>query len=797
MQKKLIFLFSLATITGFKAQNKAEDAIKIFEQKFPQEKIHLLVDKNNYIAGDNLWFKSFIFDGYSSSNRSTSLFIELYDKNKNQISKKLIPLFGGEGNGNITLPNDLKEGIYYIRAYTTWMSNFSDDFQLIKPIVVYNPNSPEKLVLDNTSEWTASVFPESGSFIQGINTKFAVRLNTQGVSPAYWSGYIIDKANPQYHISSFKNLDQNVATFNITPENNKNYQLILQDDKNKKQYVDLPSVSNSGLNLQVTNNTNEIKYTIKSSNISNITSYKILGTINNQVVYKARFNKLPDSSYTIPTDKLINGILQLTIFDDNENVIAQRLCFVEPELLKIKKPSVSTILLNNEPRRKSSFDIPQDSNQTNYTVAVIDAKADNPEDDQSFLSSLWLTGDITSQITKPAQYFKNHRNIEALDALLISEKWTRFNWQSIISGKYPTIKNNSGSYLSYKGTLTISGKPSPKKDLNIIFDDQNIGPKFYQVTTDNNGNFILDNVYFEDSTKFSYQLNTNQKAANKEVKVFFQPNYHFITYNKSFPLSSYKLEHRSSNEKPNYNINRLAENKKFQENINEKITNIEEIKLRTNKDHKTEILNNQLSSSLFKSTSEEIFDFINNNQRIDFNLLQWLQGRTSGLEIRQKNGEFIPYLLGNNGRNKADIYLNEVKINASQIINISPIDIAMVKIFKGYFAGSSTSNGAIAIYTKRGDILPTTNSKILNQIIVNNGYDKNILFNTPNYSLENFNNIKSDIRSVLYWNPSIETKSDESTNIKFYNNDVTKNYRVIIIGFDKNNDIPLYYNEIF
>ena len=96
MSKKLITLLAISTIYCLNAQTKAEEALKTFEKKYPQEKIHLLLDKNSYVAGENLWFKSFVFDGYTTSTISTTLFVELYDSNKNQISKKLIPLINGE-----------------------------------------------------------------------------------------------------------------------------------------------------------------------------------------------------------------------------------------------------------------------------------------------------------------------------------------------------------------------------------------------------------------------------------------------------------------------------------------------------------------------------------------------------------------------------------------------------------------------------------------------------------------------------------------------------------------------------
>ncbi|PZU09986.1 MAG: hypothetical protein DI622_16355, partial [Chryseobacterium sp.] len=252
MSKKLIsFLFMIVAATCFRAQNKAEKALELFSEKYPQEKVHLVFNKNSFIAGENLWFKSFVFDGYDISGISTSLFVELYDSNKVQIGKKIIPLINGQGSGNFILPESLKEGIYYVRAYTTWMANFNEDFQAIKPVVIYNPSSPQKLVPNTDSKWTAAAFPESGTFIDGINTKFAVRLQSKGITPSEWSGYVVDAEKPDVKITSFKGFDQNVGAFSITPQTGKKYQLIVTDSKGNKQTIDLPPVADSGIHLKV------------------------------------------------------------------------------------------------------------------------------------------------------------------------------------------------------------------------------------------------------------------------------------------------------------------------------------------------------------------------------------------------------------------------------------------------------------------------------------------------------------------------------------------------------------------
>lgn len=785
-----ILLIALSFCTIY-AQDKAEKALEIFTQKYPQEKIHFIFSKSSYIAGENLWFKAFVFDGYTPSTISTSLFVELYDQNKKQIDKKFIPLINGEGSGSFQLSENLKEDIYYVRAYTTWMANFNEDFQTLKPVAVYNPSSPEKLSKEDHSAWTAAAFPESGTFIDGISTKFSVRLQSSGLPPSDWSGYVTDTEKPEVKITSFKGLDQNTGTFSLTPKINTKYRLIVADSKGNQQTVDLPTVQNSGINLQVITDNSTIRITLKGKNIEPNALYKIIGSMDNQIVFKARSTQIIEKTYSIPTDKLINGIIQFTVFDEAENVIAQRLCFVQPSSLKIEKPAIHSISLKESPRASNSFEIMQKLENTPYTVFVLDGKSENQEDENSLLSTLWLTGDITSPIYKPSQYFTGENKSEALDALLISEKWKRFDWRAIISGTYPIISYNPQPYITYKGKITISAKPAAYAELNLLFDMPDQGIKFYQIKTDENGFFSLKGLFFEGAIKFSYQLN-NPKIPKEQVQVIFQPEYAFIPYKKGLPPNNYTLIKRSPDEKPDNYIERYVASKNMQNTINEKATLIEEIRLKGEKKNKTKELNEKLSSPLFRGANETVFDLVNDNQNAigSTNILQWLEGRVAGLTTGTDMGNFVLRFRGS----VVKIYLDEIIVDNQTINSISTSDIAMVKVIKDFFAG-----GAIAIYTRRGGISGTPSNTSaptkLKQVTLN-GFDKVASFVSPSYDKENLKNIPLDYRSILYWNPYLEINPKETANIQFFNNDDAQNYKIVIMGFDRNNYTPIYYNEI-
>jgi hypothetical protein len=66
------------------------------------------------------------------------------------------------------------------------------------------------------------------------------------------------------------------------------------------------------------------------------------------------------------------------------------------------------------------------------------------------------------------------------------------------------------------------------------------------------------------------------------------------------------------------------------------------------------------------------------------------------------------------------------------------------------------------------------------------GYSEIRQFYSPNYGTFNAANEKKDLRSTLYWNPQVVTTNlKNKIKLTFYNNDVSKAFRVIIEGITK------------
>lgn len=796
--KNIFFLFLLSIAQPVWSQTKLEKAITNLENNYEQEKVYLLTDKSQYVAGDQIWFKSFVFDGYNRSELSTTLFVELYNSDKKLIDWKTILLTNGEGSGDFKLKESLPEQIYFVRAYTLYMTNFSEDFQVVKTIPIYNPNSGETLEISKNSDWSAKAFPEGGTFINGMSTKFAVRLSSDGSLPENWTGKIIDAQNPNVPITTFTSFDKNVGSFKITPALGKKYQAIIQDNTGKSHTIDLPQVAGSGVNLEVASSKDGIKYSIKGVNLTKqLQNYKIVGTINNHLAYKANITQLTNEASSLIPTKIsngANGVLQLAIFDEQDNVVAQRLCFIKPNNLKIEKADIIGQNLKQTPRSFNSIDLSPDSYFKNYTVLVSEDDGSIIPEEENILSSLWLTGDFTTKIDAPAQYFSKSANTEALDALLISENWKRFDWNSLLSGSLPSIKTNSKKFLSYRVKPLQNNAMLKDTNVNLVLKLGEGEPVINQFKTDQNGYIYLDNLSFNEPLDVSLFVNSesNKESGTDNLFVTIEPLVTPTEFKGHFPSTKYKLVKAIENKKLSPVISRAIntqKNIKKKENID---VQIEEVKLVGKKQDPKEELDKQLSSGMFTSINSTIFDFVNEDQQAagSTNILDWLQGRAAGLTFQRDNsGTNVPYIRGT----QAKLYLDEVPTDASMITSLPISNIAMVKIIKE----SGLIGNAVAIYTMKGNMKSKNNVKETqkNNSSVLKGYDKPSEFLIEMLDDDSPTKIENDTRETLYWNPNLFDSDYVPPRIKFYNNDSAKQYKVLIISFDEDDNL-LYDKKI-
>ncbi|MFA6247145.1 MAG: hypothetical protein WC615_09390 [Mucilaginibacter sp.] len=213
--------------------------IEQYQARLPSEKLHLVLDKPNYFAGDTLWFKVYLVN---ASNRQPSLisnkvYVELINDSSRVTHRLLIPVVNGLGEGDFKLPaNGLRDGGYTLRAYTNWMQNFGEEQFFHKRFYIGD---------DSKNNWLISEQHSVKTTPGGKEVTLAVQLNDTKNSPVMYTDVqlLLVNGNKTVFKKAFTTSDQ--GTFKTSwalPANadTRNLKLVLQNSTDKKTRQSFP-----------------------------------------------------------------------------------------------------------------------------------------------------------------------------------------------------------------------------------------------------------------------------------------------------------------------------------------------------------------------------------------------------------------------------------------------------------------------------------------------------------------------------------------------------------------------------
>ena len=149
---------------------------------FPQEKVHLHTDKNEYLSGERIWFKAYVVNALSHEPVAISkyLYVELANTSNVTLKRVKIKVDDGKYYGHIDVPSDLKQGIYTLRAYTMFMSNAGADYFFRKPLIIINPQSAgnSDFKLEDNGGQPKEAATSGKLFVLDKGSKYAVGIDS-------------------------------------------------------------------------------------------------------------------------------------------------------------------------------------------------------------------------------------------------------------------------------------------------------------------------------------------------------------------------------------------------------------------------------------------------------------------------------------------------------------------------------------------------------------------------------------------------------------------------------------------
>lgn len=444
----------------------------------PQEKVYLHIDNTCYFLGDTIWYKGYVTrsDRGTLTDLSKILYVELLTPDGYSVERQQLEMKDGTVNGAFVLTDSLYAGYYELRAYTRWMLNFGQceyphisnkrsnfysrkmkdeyfrDFEKLYSRVFPVYDKPQekgnyiknmtlrpmrRYYKDREPKPTAVLrfYPEGGHLVQNTTGRIALELNNEDSKHLEQVDITITDHNGT-KVSECKTDKRGRASFvlnNISPKEKYKALFTLEGVKFSEN---LPEVETNGCAISVIQNDSTAEVTIQAEGIN----WEIALHIMHQGVSKfyLPLEKNAKGEYgtvNIPLRTLPTGVNQLTLFDEDGRIYADRLFFVNHHDYDSPQIKISGIETLYEPFDSITLRLKlTDTDQQGRSVSLSIRDRETEEmtyDNGTMLTEMLLASEIRGFVENPGYYFESDDSLHrhALDLLLMIQGWRRYEWR--------------------------------------------------------------------------------------------------------------------------------------------------------------------------------------------------------------------------------------------------------------------------------------------------------------------------------------------------------------------------------
>lgn len=531
MRIKILLIFAIITpINCLIAQEKDFDIVeeKYFDYfQLNHETIFTHLNKTKFLSAENLWFKSYIY--YTKTQkpyrRTTNIYASIFDSDGNLIEKKLFHAQNGMTHGNFDLKPNYLPGTYYLKVSTNWMRNFKEDHYSLQEFEIIGSNNEHeasRVVIEK--DYDFQILPEGGNSLNNVFNNFGFKIvNKDGEGEIIKSGYVVNSKKNK--VATFKSNDYGMGQFSLLPHQDEHYIAIATLKNDSIIEASLPPSKNYGLVMNIINNQikNDLFVSIKT-NKSTLT--KLVGKTFFILVHRdgqafkidIRFEKNKYNYHLkIPKDRLYNGINIVTLFNDLNQPISERLTYNHSKIL-IK----NLVLLGHSKGQDSTtirigFNGKKDSIKKNISVSVLPSGSKSYYPDETILSKFLLKPYLNGHIENPNYYFNSNNPKAAydLETLLITQGWSKYSWNNVFN-------STPLPYYPFEFGITINGTISSNEDLTKgeIMLVSGLNEIFINTEVNSGNKFNFEKLYLSDNSRVFFSLK-DEKGKVTTPKVYF------------------------------------------------------------------------------------------------------------------------------------------------------------------------------------------------------------------------------------------------------------------------------------
>ena len=834
MKRLIYILFLVLLALPLHAQNEETTRILSYIQKamnfnkvVPQEKVYLHFDNMGYFENETLWFKAYVtrtYDGHAS-DLSKVLYVELLNPTGDVLQTLKYPIDSlGQSHGEMKLDTILGSGLYEVRAYTRYMTNWGTNavFSRVIPIfktpktegdysdltiatIPYHnrlPNRREPLdslyvraagegIYTDDLMKTISVqfYPEGGDLIVGKKCRVAMLAVDDNGHPYEGEGFVMNGAGDV--LTSVKTDTLGRGVFELVPDTGKlTFQMrnLKKSTRRSVQYFTLPEAKREGCTLSVDAVSEQMLATLQCSDgiCGSMLGYVIM---HNGNIYRCdTLTAAPIIEIELDRQAMPEGVNQMTVFDSRGAIMAERLFFLCPKPDKSDSIRVTAITQKLKPCGKVELEL-QTKPNANLSFSAMDAHTMTNGKQGNMKTWMLLSSEVKGFIPNICYYFEaddaEHR--KNADLLMMTQGWRRYDWR-LMSERYIFRKAQPIEDQFYlNGQLRAYRKRNPVGGVHLqaILYNKEGQSLIGDTKTDSLGNYAFKMPFVKGEWRMCIYTARDTKKKTDQLKTYyvgidrqFSPTARFIT-----PTEADILHPLAPNTFVKNPFEELNEEDVFvpitqKEHVLQNVTVKAKKRYFTNDDWrwKNEAYGRQYAT-LYYDADRELDNILDRGEDTPYlfsfikqknSLFQYYENTTLPLRY---DGRHILWVVDNGDRNSSldpsEMWLDDVK--SIYIVPGDPRDMennVIIYLYEHIKYYSDGNKGLRRTYFQ--------------------GFNQASTFKTEDYSVIP---PMADFRRTIWWQPDITTDAEGKAKVEFFNNSTCEEMYISVEGMTQDGKV--------
>ena len=706
----------------------------------------------------------------------------------------------------------------FSRVFSVYQKTQSDSLYLSKSM-------PEKVTMGDRvkefldDELNVRFFPEGGHLVDGLTCRVGWEVYDKEGRRLSLDGMLEEDGKETERL---KVLYGGRGAFLLTPSSGHTYRAVFR--AGGKQFAfKLPDVEPNGCTVQLTQREGKVNVLV-GRRLKDERPLRLSITSRGHLVVDMALSFEEDhAALSIDKEDLPLGVNQVTVYDESENVLSDRLFFVrnskendsrvtthiqQPDTVSLRPFTPHKLLLRLQDEKGNP--VPH----CTVSLSVRDkAQLDREYSRGNILTYLLLQSEIKGFVENPEFYFSSAPlSAQALDLLMMIQGWRRYAWQTVAHAETFVPEFTAEQTTSFTGQVSkirhIIWKRNKEWPIEVSCslhqnEKNRQGQDYFQGTmlADGAGRFTFAYAPFYGDAKLSVRATFRGKDKKSDSRIFHDPNlfirqeyFHplwlkaYSLYETHAPLYFVKtiggVQRSESTDYPSYLLPDVA------------ITSRKRPHLQRQKDKpvfKTSFLDFQNylwdvgwydSNFLFNNVefnfyflSGKVHEFINGQYPVDWFgeqtevITNWHNGKyVGGTGLTSRSINFYRYIdsleiiTDNPRRPSRIVYRHQDRHYSTASVSNASGPLTMVHRPS---AGSSETWGYAAYLNVRGyegaNALPVYGREWNLK-----GFNRPAEFYSPRYDEADKHNPR-DHRRTLYWNPSVTTNAYGEAQVEFYN----------------------------